>query len=141
MTELTNRIGLSTVEEMDPAMIAELADFKRQLASVTDQLRRNDGTIDVEKIFELPQKIDDLTKRLDHVNKTLADRIEQVEKIKFVEFKNNDVYEVNKRIERLERKIALLESKSNLSAVGVNFILTLIAINNLFLGLAWWIYG
>lgn len=40
----------------------------------------------------------------------LAEKIEQIEKDKIAEFKNNDVYEVNKRIERLEMKIALIHS-------------------------------
>jgi septal ring factor EnvC (AmiA/AmiB activator) len=42
--------------------------------------------------------------------KNLSEKIEQMEDIKISEFKKNDVYEVNKRIERLHREIALLES-------------------------------
>lgn len=53
----------------------------------------------VHRIFDLEQKFDDLAKK-----------IEQIEKDKIVEFKNNDVYEVNKRIERLEGKVALINS-------------------------------
>lgn len=47
----------------------------------------------------LEQKIVELTKRM-----------EQAEKDKIVEFKSNDVHEINKRIERLEAKVALVNS-------------------------------
>lgn len=51
------------------------------------------------RIFDLEQSVVDLT-----------ERVEQAEENKIVEFKNNDVYEVNKRIERLEAKVALINS-------------------------------
>lgn len=51
------------------------------------------------QIFDLEQKLDDLVKK-----------IEQIEEDKIVEFKNNDVYEMNKRIERLEAKVATVSS-------------------------------
>jgi tetrahydromethanopterin S-methyltransferase subunit G len=119
-----DRIGLptGTLIHVDQLPQMEIIQFQ-------DELNRTNHQVHV------------LQQKIEQINKILVDRIEQVEKIRFVEFKNNDVYEVNKRIERLGRKIALLESNSNSSAVSVNFILTLIAINNLFLGLAWWIYG
>ncbi len=119
-----DRIGLPTGTLIGDARLPQI-----EIMQFQDKLNRTDH-----QVYVLQQKIE-------QINKILVDRIEQVEKIRFVEFKNNDVYEVNKRIERLERKIALLESNSNLSAVSVNLILALIAINNLFLGLIWWIYG
>jgi len=88
-------------------------------------------------IIHLQSKIDNFA----HHIYALEQRLDQLEKIKIKEFSKNDVYEVNKRIERLQGKIALLQSNSNLPTVGVNFILVLISINNLFLGLIWWIYG
>jgi hypothetical protein len=103
MTELRDvirkSVGLPPSSVTDVAIAVELADFKKQLASVTDQLRRRDGTIDVERIFELPQKIDDLAERLGYVESYMPR-----------EFTEKDVFEVNKRIERLEAKVALISS-------------------------------
>jgi tetrahydromethanopterin S-methyltransferase subunit G len=51
------------------------------------------------RVYDLGQKLDGLTKE-----------IERIEEDKIIEFKNNDVYEVNKRIERIEAKVALISS-------------------------------
>jgi hypothetical protein len=103
-------VGLPSVV-MSEAMSDELADFKRQIGAITGQLRRSDGTVDVEKIFELPQKIDDLGYRLDRVESYMPK-----------EFTEKDVYEVNKRIERLEMKVALISSVLTSSRI-VKFLL------------------
>jgi hypothetical protein len=103
-------VGLPSVV-MSEAMSDELADFKRQIGAITGQLRRSDGTVDVEKIFELPQKIDDLGYRLDRVESYMPK-----------EFTEKDVYEVNKRIERLEMKVALISSALTSSRI-VKFLL------------------
>lgn len=40
-------------------------------------------------------------------------KIKQIEKVRIAQFKDNDVYEVNKRIERLEAKVALINSNDS----------------------------
>ncbi len=40
----------------------------------------------------------------------LVEKLEQIEKVKIAQFKDNDVYEVNKHIERLEARIAMIDS-------------------------------
>jgi hypothetical protein len=50
-------------------------------------------------ILMLKEDIDSLTKK-----------VERLEENKIVQFKENDVYEVNKRIERVEAGMALIES-------------------------------
>ena len=101
---------------------------------------------DLTDVNRLPQMdIIHLQSRVNHFSHQLRDlerKLDQYEKIKVREFQTNDVYEVNKRIERLEVKVALLRSNSGDSKnSSVNLVLSLIAINNIFLGLAWWIYG
>lgn len=59
-----------------------------------------------EKVNRTNHYISNLEQRVE----ILAQKIGQIEKDKTVEFRNNDVYEVNKRIERLEAKVALINS-------------------------------
>jgi uncharacterized small protein (DUF1192 family) len=70
------------------------------------------------EIYDLPNKVTILDKEVKRLNERLSKKSQQIvrlEEIKIKEFQKNDVYEVNKRIERLEAKIALLESnKKNL---------------------------
>lgn len=123
----------------NPNLIIEINNLKAQIGGITKGLERIDRTTKgasisrihiSNQLFETAVRVSDL-----------VEKIEQIEKIKVREFATNDVYEVNKRIERLQGKIALLKSNSNSSEISVNFILALIAINNLFLGIVWWIYG
>jgi GTPase involved in cell partitioning and DNA repair len=55
---------------------------------------------------QIVSEIRDLKRKL----KKTETRLTELETVKIKEFVEKDVYEVNKRIERLERKIALLES-------------------------------
>jgi septal ring factor EnvC (AmiA/AmiB activator) len=48
--------------------------------------------------------------RLEQHIDILDKKIKQIEKVKIAQFKDNDVYEVNKRIERLEAKVTLINS-------------------------------
>jgi len=108
------------------------------IIKLEDNIRLPTGTlVDVNRLPQID--IVHLRNAVDHIDY----RLDQLEKIKVIEFTENDVYEVNKRIERLQREIALLESSSNLSVINVNvvLVLVLIVINNLFLGLVWWTYG
>jgi hypothetical protein len=96
MNRVRQSVGLPTPPEprpiTNPQIIAEIRDLKRKVEQIGDD-----------------QYI-------------LAKKIEQIKEDKIVEFQNNDVYEINKRIERLEDKVALIVSNlANNRIVGFLF--------------------
>ncbi len=69
------------------------------------------------QINRLEQHIDDNANNAEariasvaNVLEKLTNVVSDIEKDKIAQFKSNDVYEVNKRIERLEAKVALINS-------------------------------
>jgi uncharacterized protein YlzI (FlbEa/FlbD family) len=80
-------------------------------------LPSEDTLVDVDRlpqmdILLLQGRLQDKVDLVVHQVYTLEEKLNQLEEIKIKEFAEKDVYEVNKRIKRLERKIALLESNS-----------------------------
>lgn len=95
--------------------------------------------------YDLPTRVSFLEKSIDQVYQKLNytnDQVQAIKKIHIKEFKENDVYEVNKRIERLERKIALLQSnQSDKSWGAIAFLIFLIDSLIVVLLSLWWLYA
>lgn len=89
-------------------MAIEVSNLKQQISDITNGLKRIDKIISsqAEDAIYVSSEVSQLTQGINNI----AKKIEQLEEDKIVEFKNNDVYEVNKRIERLEAKVALINS-------------------------------
>lgn len=94
------------------------------------------GTYGLNSIFnDRSSSLYFLSKRIDEVYK----RVDRVESIKVKEFKDNDVYEINKQIERLDLKIALLQSNQR-GRTLTNAIFLVMSINSVILGvILWWL--
>lgn len=95
-------------------------------------------------------QVKDLEKNVFYATETAGGRIseisrklDEVEKRNIVAFKENDVYEVKKWIERLDQRLALLESNDRVEKTSrrVNLAILLVLLNDLLLLGAWWLYG
>lgn len=97
----------------------------------------------------LPQvDIIHLQSRVDHCQvriSQLVTRIDQLERVKIKEFRENDVYEVKKWIERLERRISLLESGDRIATLefrrAILWSVYMSIAASIFVSLLWWLYG